>query len=115
MTVATLLIRADASVAIGTGHVMRCLALAQAWQDAGGRAVFAMAEIPEALLQRLTFEGFDTISLPTIPGSSEDAELSLSLARQVQANWLVIDGDRFARQFLLRLPSSGRLPRPLWE
>jgi UDP-2,4-diacetamido-2,4,6-trideoxy-beta-L-altropyranose hydrolase len=107
MTVATLLIRADASVAIGTGHVMRCLALAQAWQDAGGRAVFAMAEIPEALLQRLTFEGFDTISLPTIPGSSEDAELSLSLARQVQANWLVIDGDRFARQFLSRLPSSG--------
>jgi UDP-2,4-diacetamido-2,4,6-trideoxy-beta-L-altropyranose hydrolase len=107
MSLDSVLFRCDANVATGTGHVMRCLALAQAWQDAGGRAVFAMAEIPEALLQRLTFEGFDTISLPTIPGSLEDAELSLAHARQVQASWLVIDGDRFAGQFLSRLPSSG--------
>jgi len=32
-----LLIRADADTQIGTGHLMRCLALGQAWQDAGGR------------------------------------------------------------------------------
>src|SRR3989442_1358618 len=34
-----LLIRADANVEIGTGHVMRCLALAQAWQDRGADVV----------------------------------------------------------------------------
>jgi len=35
-----LLIRADAGTDIGTGHFMRCLALGQAWKDAGGKVIF---------------------------------------------------------------------------
>ena len=39
----TLLVCADASAEIGMGHVMRTLALAQAWRDAHGRVVFSTA------------------------------------------------------------------------
>lgn len=85
---------------------MRCLALAQAWQDAGGRASFAVAEIPVGLRQRVTSLGFDTISLPAPPGSVQDADLYIAFSRQMQADWLVIDGDRFNSRFLSRLQGS---------
>ena len=45
----TLFIRADASVSIGTGHIMRMIALGQAWQAQGGEVHFLCAEITPAL------------------------------------------------------------------
>ena len=42
---------------------MRCLALAQAWQDAGGRAVFAMAESTDAVLDLLRTIGLEVLSV----------------------------------------------------
>ena len=35
-----LIVRADADSQMGTGHLMRCLALGQAWKDAGGEVLF---------------------------------------------------------------------------
>lgn len=58
-----LLIRADANTRIGTGHLMRCLALAQAWQDRGGQTTFITACDSDKLLQQLRDEGFQVIQL----------------------------------------------------
>jgi UDP-2,4-diacetamido-2,4,6-trideoxy-beta-L-altropyranose hydrolase len=95
MKPATLLIRADASLAIGTGHVMRCLALAQAWREVGGRVIFALAEGVEELEQRLRSEGAAVVRVTGEPGSQEDAAETAELCRRYGADWLIVDGFHF--------------------
>lgn len=58
-----LLIRADAYSAIGTGHVMRCIALGQAWKAYGGNVFFASHCESDVLRSRLITEGFNFISI----------------------------------------------------
>ncbi|MEH2349515.1 MAG: UDP-2,4-diacetamido-2,4,6-trideoxy-beta-L-altropyranose hydrolase [Nostoc sp.] len=94
-----LFIRVDASTQIGTGHVMRCLALAQAWQDAGGQVIFVMAIEAPDLKTRLKVEGIEVIYLPIQIGSAEDAEETGKLAREFDASWVVVDGYHFGAKY----------------
>ena len=75
----TLLIRADASVSIGTGHIMRMIALGQAWQAQGGEVHFLCAEITPALEERLACEGFQLSRISAVLGSKEDLEQTTHL------------------------------------
>ncbi len=87
---------------------MRCLALAQAWQDAGGTASLAVAELPDALLSRVTSEGVSLRRVhATHHGGPEDAAQTVAQARQLNADWVVIDGDRFGSDFLATVRTAG--------
>lgn len=102
-----LLIRADANVQIGTGHIMRCLALAQAWQEAGGKAHFALASATPVLEARLTSEGMNLTRLNAPPGSAEDATQTIALARKLAAVWVVVDGYHFGADYQQAIKAAG--------
>ncbi len=86
---------------------MRCLALAQAWQDAGGNVVFAMAESTPAIDRRLRSEGIEIVQLEVSPNSVEDARAVSALARHRHAAWVVVDGYRFDSEYQRNLKDAG--------
>ncbi len=90
-----LIIRVDASIQIGTGHLVRCQALGQAWKNAGGQVTFITACQDEGLLQQLREEQFD-IHLLTKPhpDASDWNDTKGVLAAHPDA-WVVLDGYHF--------------------
>lgn len=111
------LIRVDASQLIGTGHVMRCLALAQAWRQHGAECEFICREHPGHLKSEIERRGFKVhtlsykITVPQFEGQNqmekadaytywlgatwqEDAAACLELTvlrGAAKVHWLVID------------------------
>jgi len=93
---------------MGTGHVMRCIALGQAWQDAGGRVFFASCCESDGIRNRIREEGFTLVELPgAYPGSEEDLSTTLELATQAGAAWIVVDGYHFDLAYQQALRAAG--------
>ena len=111
-----LLIRADAAPRMGTGHVMRCLALAQAARREGLDVHLICRLGVDWLRERLAREDIPLHCLPDMPPVAEDPD---SLLQQLQtANlpapgttaapiWIVLDGYHFDTACQLAVMRAG--------
>jgi len=107
MTTSPLLIRADAHTRIGSGHVMRCLALAQAWQETGGPVTFVChADLPASLHQRLLAEGAAVVLYAGPPGSHQDAAHLTEQAQAHDAAAVVVDGYHFGAAYQRQIKAA---------
>nr|NJM03024.1 UDP-2,4-diacetamido-2,4,6-trideoxy-beta-L-altropyranose hydrolase [Desulfobacula sp.] len=111
-----LFIRSDAPPAMGTGHVMRCLALAQAWKKRGGAVTFITRCPSPSILKRIESEGFSIIQMEEICPSIQDIKKTLKIlngklprhnSASANYNWVVLDGYHFTSDYQKAIMDSG--------
>ena len=102
--------RADASLQIGSGHVMRCLTLADAFADEGAQCHFLCRAHPGHLMEAIVAHGHVIHELPNAMASGADsnskapahsawlgcdwgidARQSREVIQTLEPNWLVVD------------------------
>ena len=99
------LIRADASPTIGSGHIARCLTLARVLRAQGSHVAFACRRLPGHRLDALQGEGFETFALPDrypdedpeqaiesmLPWQADIEALTAMLDGQAEFDWVIAD------------------------
>ncbi|OVZ59871.1 UDP-2,4-diacetamido-2,4,6-trideoxy-beta-L-altropyranose hydrolase [Pigmentiphaga sp. NML030171] len=124
----TIAFRADASLNIGTGHVMRCLTLADALRDEGYSSLFICREHPGNLIDIIRQRGYEAVALPyqgtvtAVPSSvpspihaawlgsdwETDAQQTQAALANVNTSWLVVDhyslDSRWENRFRTSIP-----------
>ena len=101
--------RVDASLQMGSGHVMRCLTLADALRQRGAESLFLCREHPGNLNGLVRDRGYPLVPLPLLPpaGSepggqpahagwlgatqAQDAAACRASLQALQPDWLVVD------------------------
>jgi UDP-2,4-diacetamido-2,4,6-trideoxy-beta-L-altropyranose hydrolase len=101
-----LICRVDANAQIGLGHLMRSLALAEAWRRAGGQAFFFMRPTSPRVGDCLTACGFRIETLRS-PGPFDDLHRTIATCRVRRAAWLSVDGYHFDSEYFDGLRSAG--------
>lgn len=112
-----IIFRADASLQIGTGHVMRCLALADALKTQGAECQFICREHPGNLIEHIKHKGYrvhalaaassvhtslleiDEATTKSQPAhaawlgatQTQDATECATVVAELQPDWLIVD------------------------
>jgi UDP-2,4-diacetamido-2,4,6-trideoxy-beta-L-altropyranose hydrolase len=88
-----IMIRTDSSFDIGTGHVMRCLTLADEMRKGGADVGFVCRDLPGNLVAYVERRGYPVHRLPATPELADDIQFSVDIlrTRNAKPDWLIVD------------------------
>jgi UDP-2,4-diacetamido-2,4,6-trideoxy-beta-L-altropyranose hydrolase len=96
-------IRTDASLAIGTGHVMRCLTLAERLRAGGAGVLFLCRDLPGHQCAAIAARGFAVRRLPAPAAADAPADAPAD-GEPPHAHWLGVSWQRDAQESAAALP-----------
>lgn len=105
----TVLIRVDASPTIGSGHLVRMLALAQLLRDHGVTVTLATIGPAGDSFVATSDERFDRVALPEsiAAGSPGDASMIVRAIHRLRPDWVVLDGYGFDETYQRTIRAIG--------
>lgn len=103
-----LIIRADATPEIGTGHLMRTLALAHAWREQAGDVLFVSCCRSPELHRRIAAVARQVVSLERPHPDPDDWEKTERVLKAEAEGWVVVDGYNFDGSYHNNIKALGR-------
>jgi UDP-2,4-diacetamido-2,4,6-trideoxy-beta-L-altropyranose hydrolase len=102
-----IIFRVDASIEIGTGHVIRCLTLAQSLKDKGSTVEFICRKYNGNLIDKIQLNGFYVYKLEAYKGvevdnklahshwlgltQQQDADDCVNMLKDEKIDWIIVD------------------------
>lgn len=102
----TVCIRVDGSAEIGTGHIIRCLALAEELSYRGFRTIFCTKDFDSGLIMKIKSEGFDCSVIPVNISLGEDMKHFAGIAQKYNADVTITDNYYFTDGYLKHLKDN---------
>ncbi len=103
MTSPLVVVRADSSLILGAGHIMRCMTLAEEIRQFGARVIFVCRELPGSASLWLARKNWEVLWLPYHPEapSHEPVQEFLDVLKNLDQvpDWLIVDHYNIDRQW----------------
>jgi UDP-2,4-diacetamido-2,4,6-trideoxy-beta-L-altropyranose hydrolase len=100
------LIRVDASIKIGSGHLMRCLTLADQLRRCGDQVAFVCCRLPDSLIELVQARRYPVVSFHCgggeVAAQRQDAQHTLAIVHSLfpmGVDWLVVDHYALAEEW----------------
>ncbi len=96
----TILIRADGSAEIGTGHIMRCMCLAEELSKRDFNPVFCIKPVSGPIVSEILRKGFEVFEIPSPADSDADVFSFRQAIEKYSCKAVILDGYHFDASYL---------------